>query len=113
MSIVCLYVDDLIYSKNYSAMFDKFKHSIMYEFEMSNLELMRYFLGTQVMHANVSIFISQKKYVQEILDRFQMQNCNPMDTPTEVGLKLIKDPKGRKVDTTSSWKLNVLDSHNA
>uniref|UniRef100_A0A803PAK3 CCHC-type domain-containing protein n=1 Tax=Cannabis sativa TaxID=3483 RepID=A0A803PAK3_CANSA len=54
----------------------------------------------EVVQTNDAIFISQKKYVQEILDRFQMKNCNPVGTPTEVGLKLIKDPEGKKVDST-------------
>lgn len=34
----------------------------------------------------------------EILDRFQMKNCNPASTPTKIGLKLVKDPVGRKID---------------
>ncbi|XP_048127806.1 secreted RxLR effector protein 161-like [Rhodamnia argentea] len=67
---------------------------------MTDLGLMRYFPGIEVIQSTAEIFMSQKKYVQEILDRFQMKNCNPVTTPTEFGLKLLKDPDGSKVDST-------------
>lgn len=98
--IVCLYVDDLIFTRNDSAMFEKFKRSMMVEFDMSDLGMMHYFLGSEVKQFATGIFISQEKYVREILDRFQMKNCNSMSTPTEVGLKLRKNREGKKVDST-------------
>ncbi|XP_028098760.1 uncharacterized protein LOC114298399 [Camellia sinensis] len=98
--IVCLYVDDIIYTGNNSAMFDDFKQSMMIEFEMFDLGLMHYFLGIEVAQTSAGIFISQKKYVREMLDKFQMANCNSVTTPVEHGFKLIKDHEGRKVDNT-------------
>jgi hypothetical protein len=38
--------------------------------------------------------------VLEILDRFQMKDCNPINTPYEFGLKLNKDNRGKNVDNT-------------
>ena len=64
-------VDDLIFSGNCGVMFEEFKKSIMDEFKMSDLGLMmHHFLGIEVMRPDNGIFISQKKYVKEILDRF-------------------------------------------
>ena len=100
MLIVCLYVDDLIYTGNNTAMFDGFKKSMMAEFEMSDLGMMHYFLGIEVVQSSTGIFISQKKYVREILDRFQMKDCNPVNTPSKFGMKLNKDNGGKKVDDT-------------
>ncbi|KAA3486843.1 retrovirus-related Pol polyprotein from transposon TNT 1-94 [Gossypium australe] len=100
MIIVCLYVDDLIFIGSDVAMFNKFKKSMMIEFDMTDLGMLHYFLGIKVVQSTARIFISQKKYVQEILDRFQMKNCNSVCTPIEVGMKLIRDPEGRKVDST-------------
>lgn len=34
-----------------------------------------------------------------------MKNCNSISTPSEVGLKLIKDPEGKKVDNTFYRKI--------
>jgi len=70
LHIVCLYVDDLIFTGNDVVIFMEFKKSMMIEFEMSDLGMMHYFLGIEVMQSANRIFISQKKYVQDILDRF-------------------------------------------
>ncbi|XP_056173615.1 uncharacterized mitochondrial protein AtMg00810-like [Syzygium oleosum] len=99
MLIVYLYVDDLIFTGNCDAMFKEFKKSMMDEFEMSDLGIMHYFLGIEVVQSSDGIFISQKKYVGEILDRFQMKDCNPVNTLIEFGLKLHKDHEGKKVDS--------------
>ena len=63
--------------------------------------MMHYFLGIKVVQSANGVFISQKKYVRDILDRFQMKDCNPVSTPTEFGLKLNKDHEGKKVDNTN------------
>ncbi|XP_017618008.1 uncharacterized mitochondrial protein AtMg00810-like [Gossypium arboreum] len=98
--MVCLYVDDLIFTGNDQIMFDKFKKSMMAEFDMSDLGRMHYFLGIEVAQSDTGIFISQRKYVQEILKKFQMADCNPVGKPTETSLKLVKDDNGRDVDNT-------------
>ena len=46
--IVCLYVDDLIYTSNDRTMLVDFKRSMMNEFDMTDLGLMHYFLGIEV-----------------------------------------------------------------
>ena len=44
--IVCLYVDDMIYTGNFQL--DEFKETMRKEFEMTNLGLMKLFLGNEV-----------------------------------------------------------------
>lgn len=99
MVIVCLYVDDLIYTGNDITMCEKFKQLMMREFDITDLGNMHYFLGIEVVQSETDIFISQKKYVQEILNKFHMSYCNPVATPTEVGFKLIRNPDGMSVDS--------------
>lgn len=48
MLIVWLYVNDLIYVRNDRAMFEKFKKSVMLEFDMSDLGMLQYFQGIEV-----------------------------------------------------------------
>jgi hypothetical protein len=100
MLFVCLYVDDLIYIGNDKTMFEKFKRSMMTEFNMYDLGKLHYFLDFEVIQSNVRILISQKNYVQEIVEKFRMKNCNLVSTPTEFDLELNKDHKGNKVDDT-------------
>jgi hypothetical protein len=62
MLVMCLYVDDLIYMGNDRSMFNEFKKSMMKEFDMTDLGLMHYFLGIEVVQSSDGIFISHKKY---------------------------------------------------
>ena len=96
MLIVCLFVDYLIFTGNVGAMFNEFKKSMMKEFEMTDLGKMHYFLGLEVVQFDDGIFVSRKKYVREILDRFKMKDCNSTFTPIEFGLKLHNDEEGEK-----------------
>ncbi|KAJ6874187.1 hypothetical protein NC651_032883 [Populus alba x Populus x berolinensis] len=98
--IVCLYVDDLIYTGNDGKMFQEFKHSMKAEFEMTDLGMMCYFLGIEVVQSSTGIFITQKKYAKEMLERFNLQDCNPVKNPIEPGLKLHKDLDGQRIDNT-------------
>lgn len=97
---MCQYVNDLIYTRNDKAMIAGFKQSMMKEFDISDLGLMHYLLGIEVEQTTTGVFISQKKYAQMILDRFEMKNCNSVATPTEYGLKLLKNLIGKKIDNT-------------
>ena len=58
---------------------------------MFDLRLIHCFLGIEVVQSINGIFISQKKNVQDILERFKMKDCSPTTTPTEFDLKLNKD----------------------
>jgi len=81
-------------------MFVAFKNSMMADFDMTDLEKMKYFLGIKVVQTAIGFFIEQKKYAQEVLERFHMENCNPVGTPTEPGLKLSNDLDGEMVNST-------------
>ncbi|KAM2899811.1 hypothetical protein FF1_006000 [Malus domestica] len=100
MLIVCLYVDDLIFTGNDESMFKEFKQSMMVEFEMTDLGKISYFLGIEVLQRTDGIFISQRKYAQEVLERFNMDQCNPVHNPMVPGFKLVKDEGGVRVDST-------------
>ncbi|KAF2297197.1 hypothetical protein GH714_019277 [Hevea brasiliensis] len=52
-----------------------YEQSMMLEFDMSDLGKMHYFLGIEVVQSTVGIFILQRKYAQEVLDRFQMKGA--------------------------------------
>ena len=98
--IVCLYVDDLIFTGNDEGMFRTFKQSIMKEFEMTDLGKMKYFLGIEVTQSAGGIFICQKKYAREVLERFRMDDCTPVQVPIIPGTKLTRDGEGEKIDST-------------
>ena len=61
MIIVCLYVDDLLFTGNDVKMMQNFKQDMMQVYEKSDLGLLYHFLGIEVSQVKEEIFISQKK----------------------------------------------------
>ncbi|PNX85850.1 hypothetical protein L195_g041924 [Trifolium pratense] len=98
--IISLYVDDLIFTGNDENMFEEFKKSMENEFNMSDLGKMHYFLGVEVIQNEKGIYICQRKYVRELLERFGMEKSNLSRNPIAPGCKLVKDEEGVKVDAT-------------
>jgi hypothetical protein len=96
--IVCLYVDDMVYTGNLEL--TNFKHVMQSKFEMTDLGIMKYFLGIEVDQSTEGIFVCQKKYAADIIKRFRMEECNPTETPIPLGTKLIKKDEGSTVEPT-------------
>jgi Reverse transcriptase (RNA-dependent DNA polymerase) len=61
------------------------------EFKMKNLGGLKYFLVIKVSHNNEGIFLSQRKYVLDLLVEVEMLDCKPADTPMVQNLKLHVD----------------------
>ena len=68
------------------------------EFEMTDMGLLRYFLGIEVEKNENGIFISQEKYVNEVLERFNMQESKAAITPTVMELKLSRENSSKDFD---------------
>eukprot|EP00253_Pinus_taeda_P011559 PITA_11559 len=93
--IVVLYVDDVIFTGNDKYLIENFKTVMKEEFEMTDMGLLRYFLGIEVEESGNDIFISQAKYVNKVLERFNMQDNKAAITPTVMGLKLSKEENNK------------------
>ncbi|KAM1087183.1 hypothetical protein ACFX2B_012591 [Malus domestica] len=110
--IVCLYVDDLIFTGSNLSMYEEFKRVMTKEFEITDIGLMVYYLSIEVKQNEEGIFISQESYTKEILKKFKMDNCKPISMPVECGgVKLTKHDEGESIFQESSWKLALLDMH--
>eukprot|EP00253_Pinus_taeda_P010022 PITA_10022 len=57
------------------------KEGLAREFEMKDMGLMHYFLGMEVRQKDGEVIVSQGNYANEILKRFHMEKCKPMQTP--------------------------------
>jgi len=113
--IICLYIDGLLYTGSSAEMLAEFKEAMFNEFEMTDNGLMSYFLGIEVKQQQDGVFISQKKYMKEILEKFKMSNCNPVNTPLVTEMKLSREGNGDFVDSTLFKSLvpEVLDDPQA
>ena len=83
-----VYVDDLLMTGNNESYIASIKKELRKGFEMTDLGYVHYYLGIEVTQHPMSIFLSQKKYIGDLLNRFGMDQCNPLTTPMEKNLKL-------------------------
>nr|GEW61394.1 retrovirus-related Pol polyprotein from transposon TNT 1-94 [Tanacetum cinerariifolium] len=98
--LVQIYVDDIIFALTDSKACDIFSNEMSYKFQMSMMGQMSFFLGLQVSQSPGGIFIIQYKFALEILKKFGMDSCDPVDIPIVDRLKLDEDPLGIPVDQT-------------
>jgi len=59
----------------------KLEQNLAAEFEMKNLGDLKYFLGVEVARSSKGIFLSQRKYVLDLLKEIGMLGCKHVDTP--------------------------------
>lgn len=70
------------------------------KFRMSDLGLLSYYLGMEVVQRSDGVFLSQSAYAAKILEKTGMEGCNSTQVPMEAKLKLRKDGNGEAVDST-------------
>ncbi|XP_074346537.1 uncharacterized protein LOC141685327 [Apium graveolens] len=68
----------MIFTRNNPGMFDDFKKVMTNEFGMTDIGQMSYFLGVEVKQNKDGIFMCQKKYAEQILKKFRMEECKPI-----------------------------------
>ena len=76
-------MDDIIFGSTKEAWCREFENLMKGEFEMSAMGELTFFLGLQVHQKPEGIFISQEKYVHDILRKFDMENVRTATTPFE------------------------------
>jgi hypothetical protein len=70
------------------------------EFEMTDLGVLSYFLGMEFVKTSKGMMMHQHKYAVEILDRFEMNECNSVSNPCDTNLKLEECSDEEMVDST-------------
>jgi len=90
--IVLVYVDDLLLVASSLAAIYKIKDTLHKRFEMKDLGEAKVILGLEIRRDKAlgTLKLSQGKYAGQVLEKFVMAECNPIGTPLEVGLQLVK-----------------------
>ena len=73
---------------------------------MSMMGELTFFLVLQVHQRSEGIFISQAKYVRDLLKKFDLMECSSAKTPMSTVVKLDADDKGKSVNIiqlTEAW----------
>ncbi|GJX58566.1 putative ribonuclease H-like domain-containing protein [Tanacetum coccineum] len=98
--LVQVYVDDIIFGSTKKSWCDEFEALMKSRFQMSSMGELTFFLGLQVKQNKEGIFISQDKYVAEILKKFDLVSVKTAITLIETKVALTKDEEAVDVDVT-------------
>ncbi|GJY49918.1 putative ribonuclease H-like domain-containing protein [Tanacetum coccineum] len=93
-----VYVDDIIFGSTKKSFCVDFEQMMHKRFQMSSIGELTCFLGLQVMQKDDGIFISQDKYMADILKKFDFVNVKTASTPIETNKALLKDEESEDVD---------------
>ncbi|GJU06945.1 ribonuclease H-like domain-containing protein [Tanacetum coccineum] len=76
--------------------------SLHNEFDMTDLGALNYFLGISADRNSTGLFLSQRKYALQLLERAHMVHCNPSRTPVDTESKL--GPEGVPVQDPTLYR---------
>ncbi|GJY91575.1 putative ribonuclease H-like domain-containing protein [Tanacetum coccineum] len=96
--LVQVYVDDIIFRSTRKEMYTEFEKMMHKKFQMSSMGELTFFLGLQVTQKYDGNFISQDKYVDEILKKFGFSKVKTASTPMETSKPLMKDENAEDAD---------------
>ncbi|GKA44097.1 putative ribonuclease H-like domain-containing protein [Tanacetum coccineum] len=90
--------DDIIFRSTKKYLCIEFEGLMHKKFQMSSMEELTFFLGLQIMQRDDGIFISQDKYVVDILKKFDFSSVKTASTLIETNKALLKDEEAKDVD---------------
>ena len=94
-AIIIIWVDDMIVAASSRSALNCVKVSLCNKFKMKDMGQLSWFLGMEFKFDGKTIRMSQHKYLDKMINRFDLQNCNPKSVPCDLSVdKIIQnDPK--------------------
>lgn len=91
--ILAAYVDDLLLAYSTDSILKSVQEMLKSKFEMKDLGKPQQLIGFEIQENKDSVQINQAKYIDKVLEKFNMVHCKPVVTPIEPNLKLeLKEP---------------------
>ena len=103
---VLVYVDDIIVTGPCSLTVSKFITNLAIRFSLKDLGDLDYFLGVEVQQCSHGLFLSQRKYIADLLDRAAMSDCKPVSSPLDINVKLTLGA-GTALDNPTEYRTLV------
>ena len=79
--LLVVYVDDIIITRNDMAGISSLKSFLQDQFHIKDLGMLKYFLGVEVMRSKHGIFLSQRKYMLDLLSKTGKLATKPFQSP--------------------------------
>ena len=108
--IIIVWVDDLIIAASDINKLNEIKQSLSLKFKMKDLGVVSWFLGIEFNIKDNLIEMNQSKYVEKILTKFKMSDCNPKATPCNMTTSKLDKNLDSKELTDSKLYREIVGS---
>ena len=89
--LLVMYVDDIIITDSDSKGISALKSFLQVNFQTKDLGMLRYFLGIEVTKCKKSIFLSQRKYILDLLTKTGKLGAKPCSAPMVTNIQLTTE----------------------
>ena len=96
--VMQIYVDDIIFGSTNQDFCEEFGKMMASEFEMSMIGELSYFLSLQIKQMKNGTFVSQGKYIKDMLNKFGMDESKAISTSMGTNGSLDSAASGNMVD---------------
>ena len=84
-------MDDIVITRSDSKGISSLKSFLQSQFHTKDLRMLRYFFGIEVMRSKHGIFLSQRKYVFDVLSEMGKLGVKPCSSPMVPGVHLTRE----------------------
>uniref|UniRef100_A0A2N9EVF5 Reverse transcriptase Ty1/copia-type domain-containing protein n=1 Tax=Fagus sylvatica TaxID=28930 RepID=A0A2N9EVF5_FAGSY len=105
ITIVLVYVDDILVAGNDLSQIETFKHTLSTNFKTKDLGPLKYFLSIKVARSQKGIFLNQRKYALDILNDSGQLGTRTASFPMEQNLKLTNQDGALLFDPSAYRRL--------
>jgi hypothetical protein len=100
MVYLLLYIDDIVLTASSTALLQQTISALKQEFTMKDLGPLHHFLGVSVQHQAGRLFLTQRQFALDILERAGMVGCKPVSTPVDTQAKVSTEYEPPVADPT-------------
>jgi hypothetical protein len=101
--IITVWVDDLLLFASSDKLMDQTKSDLRTQWEVTDLGEPTKIIGVEITHTEDSITISQKVYIESILECEGLSKINSVTTPLDSNIKLVPNPDGNEGNQSNSF----------
>ena len=87
-TFILVWVDDIIVASRSMTVVSDVKKALEATFHMEDRGRLHWFLGLRIRREEGKVTVDQERYIETMLERFQMDQCKPSRTPADLNLKL-------------------------
>ena len=103
--VLQIYVDDIIFGSTNQDFCEEFGKMMANEFVMSMIGELNYFLSLQIKQLKNSTFVSQGKYIKDMIKKFGMSDSKVISTPMGTNGNLDSDGSENMVHQKLYWSM--------